>query len=321
MQKKVLLGGIIGIVVAAGVGIYHYVNYKAAAVIAEQIQVINESYAAMATEGLMPGVALSYKRIKANYWRDDYKIYDLAVNVAGLGVLLDVAAIQVKGFKPGTLADQGEVRIKGVKLAQGMQLLLPPALAELSKELTLSTHYQYDYQPQNGQLVLTQQLALGEQFTLDYQLTLQQMQPLWQFATALNAMDAEAQQSYSQSAAYSDSLSNALAQGQLQQGYLQLDNNGFLEALHSALDATEQTAALSNLKPQLEHYLHNTTELPESILVALQRFVAEPRYLKLTFQLSQPLSFAQLQDESVLTEWQTPEQLIQFTNLQLTVKP
>lgn len=321
MQKKVLLGGIFGIVITAGVGVYHYVNYKAGALIAEQIQVINESYAAMATEGLMPGVALSYKRISANYWRDDYSIYDLAVNIAGLGVLLDVAAIQVKGFKPGTLADQGEVNIEGVKLANGMQLLLPPALAEFSKDLALRTHYQYQYQPANGQLLLTQQLAFGEQFKFDYQFTLQQMQPLWQFARNLTEMDAEAQQSYSQSAAYNDSLSEALARGKLQQGSLEITNSGFLQALHSALEATEQTAELSNLKPQLEQYLNNNTTLPETVLTALQAFVADPRYFKLDFQLTAPLSFAQLQDEGLLEQWQTPEQLIEFTNLQLTVNP
>lgn len=321
MQKKVLLGGIFGIVIAAGVGVYHYVNYKAGALIADQIQVINESYAAMATEGLMPGIALSYKHISANYWRDDYRIYELAVNVAGLGVLLDVAAIQVKGFKPGTLADQGEVSIDGVKLAQGMQLLLPPALAELSKDLAFSTHYQYQYQPANGQLLLTQQLAFGEQFKLDYQFTLQQMQALWQFARNLTEMDAEAQQSYSQSVAYSNNLNEALALGKLQQGSIEISNNGFLQALHSALDATAQTAELSNLKPQLEQYLNSNTALPEAILSALQAFVAEPRYIKLAFQLTEPLSFAQLQDEGVLAQWQTPEQLIEFTNLQLTVNP
>lgn len=321
MQKKMLLGGVFGIVMAASVGIYHYVNYRAGALIAEQVQVINESYAAMAAEGLMPRVALSYRRIKANYWRNDYKIYDLAVNVAGLGGLLDVAAIQVKGFKPGTLADQGEVSIDGVKLAQGMQLLLPPALAELSKDLTLSTHYQYQYRPTNGQLILAQQIALGEQFKLDYQVTLQKMQPLWQFARNLTEMDAEAQQSFSQSAAYSDSLSAALAQGKVQRGSIELSNNGFLQALHSALEATAQTAELSDLKPQLEQYLDTNATLPEALLLALQTFVADPRYIKLAFQLAEPLSFAQLQDESVLAQWQTPEQLIEFTNLQLTVNP
>ncbi len=319
MQKKVILGGIVAVVAAATLGIYHYVNYKAGTVLAEQIQVINESYAAMAQQGLMPGVALSYKKISANYWRDDYNITGLAVNVAGLGVLLDVASIQVNGFKPGTLADSGEVSLQGIKLAQGMRILLPPAFAEFTKDLVISTAYRYQYQPASGQLQLMQHLTLGEQFKLDYQLTLQQMQSLWQFAQNLAVLDAQAQQDYSQSTAYQNRLREALAEAQLQQGYLELNNSGFLQALHGALTTSAQTAEISNLKLQLEQYLSQQTDLPEGIVQALQAFIAEPRYIKLTFQLAEPLNFAQLQDDSVMAQWQTPEQLIQLTNLQLTV--
>lgn len=321
MQKKVLLGGVVGGILAVSVGIYHYVNYRAAAVLADQIELINGSYATMAAEGLMPGVVLSYQQINANYWRDDYQINGLAVNVAGLGVLAEVATIQVTGFTPGTLADTGSVNINGVKLANGMHILLPPALASLTKELQLSTSYQYHYQPATGELLLNQQLQLGEQFSMQYQLTLQQMQPLWQFASNLTAMDAETQQSYSQSAEYSEALTEALAQGQLQQGSIELSNNGFLQALHQALAETEQTAQLSSIKPQLEQYLSTSNALPELINSALLAFMADPRYLKLTFELTGPPSFAQLQDEAFLAELQTPEQVINFTNLQLTVNP
>lgn len=321
MQKKVLLGGIVGVVLAAGVGVYHYVNYQASTVLVEQIAVINQSYAAMAADGLMPGVVLSYQQVQANYWRNDYQIKGLAINVAGLGVLAEVAGIRVKGFKPGTLSDWGAVSVNGVKLARGMQILLPPALAELSAELELNTDYQYQYQSSTGELLLKQQLQLGKQFSLQYQVTLQQMQPLWQFASALHAMDAPSQQRYSQSAEYGNTLSEALAQGALQQGSLELNNSGFLQALHSALEASAQTAQLSGLKLQLEQYLHSNTELPEAVLQPLQAFLAEPRYIKLAFRLTEPLRFAQLEDEAFMEQLQTPEQLIQFSHLQLTVNP
>lgn len=321
MQKKVILGGIAAFVLLAGVGIYHYVNVKAKAVLAEQIAVINASYAEMASAGLMPAVALSYAEITANYWQDDYQISDLAINVAGLGAILDVASIRVKGFKPGTLAENGEVWIEGVQLAQGMRILLPAALADLTKNLSLSTQYQYRYQPTSGQLDLQQTLSLGEELTLNYTFTLLQMQPLWQFAQNLTAMDAQAQQTFSQTTDYQSQLRDAFAQGQLQQGSVVLSNNGFLQALYSALAAAPQTSALSNLKLQLEHYLSQQTTWPTEILEALQAFLADPRYLKLSFKLSESLSFAQMQDDTIMAQWQTSEQLIQLTNLQLTVNP
>lgn len=321
MQKKVILGGIAAFVLLVVVGIYHYVNVKAKAVLAEQIAVINASYAEMASAGLMPAVALSYAEITANYWQDDYQISDLAINVAGLGAILDVASIRVKGFKPGTLADKGEVWIDGVQLAQGMRILLPAALADLTKNLSLSTQYRYQYQSDSGQLHLQQVLSLGEQFTFNYAFTLQQMQPLWQFAQNLTAMDAQTQQTFSQSTDYQSQLRDAFAQGQLQQGDIVLSNQGFLQALHSALAATPQTLELSNLKLQLEHYLSQQTTMPAEILDALQVFLADPRYLKVSFQLTESLTFAQLQDGNVMAQWQTPEQLIQLTNLQLTVNP
>lgn len=321
MQKKWLLGSVVGGVLAITVGVYQYVNYRAAAILAEQITVINDSYAVMATQGLMPGVALSYDTIKANYWRNDYQIAGLAINVAGLGVLAEVASIQVTGFKPGALAETGRVEIKDVKLAKGMQLLLPPALAELSNEIALSTHYYYQYQAAKGELLLEQHIQLSEQFHIQYQLTLQQMQPLWQFATDLTKMDAETQQSYSQSPEYTAALNAALEQGQLQQGSVTLNNNGFLQKLQPILASTEQTAQLGSIKTQLEQYLNATNTLPESINTALLAFMADPKELQMRFQLSEPASFSQLKDEAFLAELQTAEQIIQFINLQLTVNP
>lgn len=320
MQKNKVLAGIIAAVLAVGTGVYHYVNYRAGSIVAEQIAVMNDSYAAMAAEGLMPGLMLSYQKIDANYWRNDYRISGLAIDVAALGTLANIAYIQVQGFKPGTLADSGSVQINGITLATGMQLLLPAALAELSNDLVLSTRYQYHYEADSGHLLLSQQLQLGEQFTAEYQLRLLQMQPLWQFARDLAAMDAETQQQYSQSVEYSEALNSALAQGSIQQGQLVLQNSGFLQALYKALGTSEQTAQLAALKPQLTQYL-GTNALPEPVTAALQAFLAEPRYLKLAFALPQPLSFAQMQDEAFMAELQTAEQLIQFTHLQLTVNP
>lgn len=320
MQKNILVSAVV-VILALAVGSYHFVNYKAAKLISEQIQVINESYAAMAAEGLMPGVALGYQRIKANYWRNDYNIEDLVVNVAGVGVLLEIDRIQIKGFKPGTLAEQGEVSIAGVQLAQGIQILLPSALAELTKELKISTYYQFDYQPATEQLVLKQQLYLGEQFKLDYAITLQQMQPLWQFASELTAMDAASQQHYSQTEIYRATLNEAFAKAKLKQGRISISNNGFLQALQHALEQTAQTEALAGLKLQLEHFLNTNTALPETVLNALQIFVAEPRFLEFSFDITEPPSMQQLQDEAFMADLASLEQIIRYTNLQLTVNP
>lgn len=320
MQKNKIVAGIVIAALAVGVGVYQYVNYRAAELIGQQISAMNASYAAMAAEGLMPGVAISYHKVEANYWQNDYKIQGLTIDVAAVGTLLTVDDVQVNGFKPGALADSGSVQINGVRLAKGMQLLLPQALADFSQGAVLSTQYQYQYEAATGDLMLSQQVQFSEQLAAEYQIQLQQMQTLWQFAADLSAMNAERQQEYSQSAEYAQGLREALTQGRIANAELVVRNNGFLQALYSALASTEQTAQLAALKPQIEQYL-SANVLPEPVTTALQTFLADPRYIKLAATLPQSVTFAQLQDEAFLAELQTAEQILQFLNLQLTVNP
>lgn len=321
MRKNILLAGAVA-VLAIGTGIYHYVNYKAATVIGEQIAVINSSYASMAKQGLMPAVVIGYQNIDVNYWLDDYQLRGLTVDVAGVGTVANIAHIRVQDFQPGKLAETGSVSIEGLKLAAGMQLLLPTAWADISSKVALSSEYRYQYQSQSGELVLHQDIKLGEQFTLQYQLTLQQMQSLWQVAEKLTEMDAEAQRSYSQSVEYQTELKQALAQGVLVKGELELTNQELVQQVYKALGSMEYTAPLATLKPRFEQYLAADTALPENIKAALSTFLADPRYLKVQFELTQPLSFAQLQDEAFRAEqFATPQQIVEFSNLQLTVNP
>lgn len=321
MRKNIVLAGVIT-VCAVGMGIYHYVNHKAAAVIGEQIAVINSSYASMAEQGLMPAVVIGYKNIDVNYWLDDYQLNGMTVDVAGVGTIANIAHIRVQDFQPGKLAETGSVSIEGLQLAAGMQLLLPTAWADISSKVALSSEYRYQYLPQSGELVLQQDVKLGEQFTLQYQLTLQQMQALWQVAQKLTAMDAAAQRSYSQSAEYQAELKQALAQGVLVKGELELTNQQLIQQVYKALGTMEYTAPLATLKPRFEQYLAADTALPDTIKAALLTFLAEPRYLKLQFEFTEPLSFAQLQDETFRAEQlATPQQIVAFSQLQLTVNP
>ena len=61
--------------------------YQAEKLIASQIDVLNTSYAEMAKQGLMPAVELKYSGIRANFWRDHYRLSGLQLKVAGVGAV------------------------------------------------------------------------------------------------------------------------------------------------------------------------------------------------------------------------------------------
>ncbi|MCB5226335.1 hypothetical protein JAO78_005865 [Alishewanella sp. 16-MA] len=318
-KSKLLLG--IGLAAVVCVAIYQYVNYKAAKIIGQQIDYINQSYAEMASAGLMPRLSLSYQRIKANYWQDDYRIEGVQVDVAAVGVLAEVAQLKVRGFEPGTLADNGQVSIVGLKLSDGMQVFLPPELAKLAKGLLINTDYQYHYSGKSGNLRLTQQLYIGEGLSVNFQLQMQKMQRFWQFAKQWTAMDAETQQVFSQSDAYSQQLTQALTEGLVAEGQLSIVNAGFLQALYQALRQTEQTAQVEALKGQLEQFLTQHPSLPSAISQPLLVFLADPRTLTFQFKLEQPLSFVQLQQGEWPEQVQSAEQMLEFGNMLLQVNP
>ncbi len=318
MRKNILLASL-AVLALSAVGVYHYVNHKAASIIGQQISFINEAYAQMAAAGVMPGLSITYQHIAANYWQDDYRLEGLAVQVAAVGTLAEVAHIRVRGFEPGTLADNGRVTITGLKLADGIPIFLPPAFADLLRGLIINTDYQYHYAGKTGELRLSQQLQIGNDFTLNYQLNMLKMQPFWQFARKWTAMDAETQRVYSQSESYQQQLTQALAQGSVQEGQLTLNNSGFIEALYQALRSTPQTAQVVAVREQLEQFLNTDTALPEPIRASLLAFIEKPRSMALKFNLAEPMSFLQIQQAEWPSEVQNAEQLLKFSNLSLTV--
>ncbi|MCT8127391.1 hypothetical protein H1D31_15385 [Alishewanella sp. BS5-314] len=311
MKKTLIIS--LGALLLATAGFY-YGNYKAERLIAGQIELINSSYAEMASQGLMPAVQLNYSKIRANYWRDHYRLSGLQLQIAGVGTVAEIGRLSIRGFKPGKLSQQGELRIQQLQLSNLLQQMLPPEVGKLLAASPLWLDYRYQYQPTQDLLTLQQQLRVGDAMRLELQLQLTAVQALWQLGSELAAMDLEQQQAYQQGK-QQPRVQQALAGLQLVSGELTLENNGYLQQLQPVLLAQPATAQLAELKPQLEVYVQSTELVTERIRENLLLFLHEPQRLKLSFNLQRPLTWQQLQSGELAEELTTPEQWVAFTGL------
>ncbi len=311
MKKTLIIS--LGALLLATAGFY-YGNYKAERLIAGQIELINSSYAEMASQGLMPAVQLNYSKIRANYWRDHYRLSGLQLQIAGVGTVAEIGRLSIRGFKPGKLSQQGELRIQQLQLSNLLQQMLPPEVGKLLAASPLWLDYRYQYQPTQDLLTLQQQLRVGDAMRLELQLQLTAVQALWQLGSELAAMDLEQQQAYQQGK-QQPRVQQALAALQLVSGELTLENNGYLQQLQPVLLAQPATAQLAELKPQLEVYVQSTEFVTERIRENLLLFLHEPQRLKLSFNLQRPLTWQQLQSGELAEELTTPEQWVAFTGL------
>ncbi|MFN3710492.1 MAG: hypothetical protein ACK4S8_07975 [Alishewanella aestuarii] len=311
MKKTLIIS--LGALLLATAGFY-YGNYKAERLIAGQIELINSSYAEMASQGLMPAVQLDYSKIRANYWRDHYRLSGLQLQIAGVGTVAEIGRLSIRGFKPGKLSQQGELRIQQLQLSNLLQQMLPPEVGKLLAASPLWLDYRYQYQPTQDLLTLQQQLRVGDAMRLELQLQLTAVQALWQLGSELAAMDLEQQQAYQQGK-QQPRVQQALAGLQLVSGELTLENNGYLQQLQPVLLAQPATAQLAELKPQLEVYVQSTELVTERIRENLLLFLHEPQRLKLSFNLQRPLTWQQLQSGELAEELTTPEQWVAFTGL------
>ena len=311
MKKTLIIS--LGALLLATAGFY-YGNYKAERLIAGQIELINSSYAEMASQGLMPAVQLNYSKIRANYWRDHYRLSGLQLQIAGVGTVAEIGRLSIRGFKPGKLSQQGELRIQQLQLSNLLQQMLPPEVGKLLAASPLWLDYRYQYQPTQDLLTLQQQLRVGDAMRLELQLQLTAVQALWQLGSELAAMDLEQQQAYQQGK-QQPRVQQALAALQLVSGELTLENNGYLQQLQPVLLAQPATAQLAELKPQLEVYVQSTELVTERIRENLLLFLHEPQRLKLSFNLQRPLTWQQLQSGELAEELTTPEQWVAFTGL------
>ena len=311
MKKTLIIS--LGALLLATAGFY-YGNYKAERLIAGQIELINSSYAEMASQGLMPAVQLDYSKIRANYWRDHYRLSGLQLQIAGVGTVAEIGRLSIRGFKPGKLSQQGELRIQQLQLSNLLQQMLPPEVGKLLAASPLWLDYRYQYQPTQDLLTLQQQLRVGDAMRLELQLQLTAVQALWQLGSELAAMDLEQQQAYQQGK-QQPRVQQALAGLQLVSGELTLENNGYLQQLQPVLLAQPATAQLAELKPQLEIYVQSTELVTERIRENLLLFLHEPQRLKLSFNLQRPLTWQQLQSGELAEELTTPEQWVAFTGL------
>lgn len=311
MKKTLIIS--LGALLLATAGFY-YGNYKAERLIAGQIELINSSYAEMASQGLMPAVQLNYSKIRANYWRDHYRLSGLQLQIAGVGTVAEIGRLSIRGFKPGKLSQQGELRIQQLQLSNLLQQMLPPEVGKLLAASPLWLDYRYQYLPTQDLLTLQQQLRVGDAMRLELQLQLTAVQALWQLGSELAAMDLEQQQAYQQGK-QQPRVQQALAGLQLVSGELTLENNGYLQQLQPVLLAQPATAQLAELKPQLEVYVQSTELVTERIRENLLLFLHEPQRLKLSFNLQRPLTWQQLQSGELAEELTTPEQWVAFTGL------
>lgn len=294
---------------------YLYVNYQAKQLIAAQIAVMNASYAELAKQGVMPAVQLNYKNIRANYWRDHYRLSGLTLEVAGVGTVAELDRLSLRGFQPGKLASQGQIEIRALRVSNLVQLMLPPELAKLLAESPLWLNYRYQYKAATGQLLLQQQLRVAQSFSLDLQIALGDAKALWQFGQKLAAMDITTQQDYSQSAPYQETLAKSMAQLTLQSGEVTIENTDFLQRLPPVLVSQTVTAPLVELQPQLEQFVQSTELVTERIRENALLFLANPQRLKLSFNLQRPLTWQQIQSGELKEELLSPEQWVAFIGL------
>lgn len=314
MKKKIVVP--ILLVVAAAASLV-FVNYKAAEAIQLQLQQVNQSYADMAEYEGLPALHLAHGSISANVLTSSYRIDDLQLTMTGLGQVLTIDSVQLKGLKPNQLANKGNVNINGLMAGSGALLFMPTELSEFVQSVQLHGDYHYAYSPGNGDLWFSQQTRINDEFQFSYQFTFTHMQLVWQWLSEVTAMSSEQQQALMASESYLDEVSEAVRQGAVSQGELHLANNGFLERLVDFTSANGQSPSLDAIRGMAMMTLAMADGVPAEFKQSLMSFIEQPKSLTLNFQFKQPVSFAALESGTAFMEFDSPEAMLEFSGIRL----
>ncbi|KKO50201.1 hypothetical protein VT06_01715 [Arsukibacterium sp. MJ3] len=316
MNKVVVGAGIVVVAAAAG---FYYANSQAEKAIKAQIELANKSYAELAATGMMPAVSIAYQGVSANVLTSSYSVSGIDVSVAGMGQVATIDKVTAVGLKPQGLADKGSAELVGAKVAPAMLAMLPPEMSEFIQGVALHADYSYQYTPASGELYFSQVTRINDEFSLSYNFSFAQMQALWAFARNMSEKTPEEQQQLSMSDSYMTDVMANLVKGALKNGELVISNNGFIERLVAMGSAQGQMPPMDALQGMALMAVTANEALPLEFKESLTTFINQPEKLQLNVNFAEPLSFEALQSGQLMTELQTPEQIIKFANLTIAV--
>jgi hypothetical protein len=223
------------------------------------------------------------------------------------------------GLKPQGLADKGSAELVGAKVAPAMLAMLPPEMSEFIQGVALHADYSYQYTPASGELYFSQVTRINDEFSLSYNFSFAQMQALWAFARNMSEKTPEEQQQLSMSDSYMTDVMANLVKGALKSGELVISNNGFIERLVAMGSAQGQMPPMDALQGMALMAVTANEALPLEFKESLTTFINQPEKLQLNVNFAEPLSFEALQSGQLMTDLQTPEQIIKFANLTIAV--
>ncbi|WP_372627972.1 hypothetical protein [Arsukibacterium sp.] len=314
MNKLVVGAGIVVVAAAAG---FYYANMQAEDAIKQQIETANQSYAEMAATGLMPAISIGYQDVSANILTSSYSVSGIDVSIAGMGQVATIDKVTAVGLKPQGLSDKGSAELTGAKMAQPMLAMLPPEMSTFIEGLALHADYNYEYQPATGELYFSQVTRVNDEFSVAYNFSFAQMQELWAFARNMSEKTPAEQQELSMSDSYMNDVMANLVKGALKSGELVINNNGFIERLVAMGSAQGQMPPFDALQGMALMAVSSDEKLPLALKETLTTFINQPEKLKVTVNFAEPVSFAAVQSGELMTELQTPEQMIEFANLKM----
>jgi hypothetical protein len=315
MNKVVVGAGIVIVAAAAG---FYYANSQAENAIKAQIELANKSYAELAATGMMPAVSIAYQGVSANVLTSSYSVSGIDVSVAGMGQVATIDKVTAVGLKPQGLADKGSAELVGAKVAPAMLAMLPPEISEFIQGVTLHADYSYQYTPASGELYFSQITRINDEFSLSYNFSFSQMQELWAFARNMSEKTPEEQQQLSMSDSYMIDVMANLVKGALKSGELVISNNGFIERVVAMGSAQGQMPPMDALQGMALMAVTANEALPLEFKESLTTFINQPEKLRVNVNFAEPLRFEAVQSGQLMTELQTPEQMIKFANLTVT---
>jgi len=316
MNKKLWIAISLTFITAA-TGALVYANHQAELLIARQIDEANQQYIALAEQGDMPPVQLSYADLSANVLTSHYKVHDLTVSIQGMGTVVTVDLVDLKGLKLSGLPEQSSARIEGIHLASTVLQSLPAELADYLQKLKFGLNYQYHYDAHQNELNFAQQLKVEGKLALNYQFKLGGMASLWQYAAEVEKMTPQQQQEHAEQADYLPQLMKKVGQATFISAQVELANQQFWQELTAQTAAAGLSGDFVSQQQMLVNYLQQPSELPEAVRLPLLQFVQQPEDLRLKLHFEQPLSLASMQDGSAWAEFNTPEQWLEKSGFEL----
>ncbi|SEA72769.1 hypothetical protein [Alkalimonas amylolytica] len=316
MNKKLLIPVVLLGVLLVGLQL---VNHQATKAIKTQIAEVNQSYAEMAEQGLLPALQLQYQSVHASVLRSRYRIEGISLQLQGLGELLTIEQVQLNGIKPNRLSDQGSVRVRSLALGGGAKLFVPAELSDFAASLKVHGDYSYQYQASNGLLELAQQTRINDEFVLRYHIQFAEMQAVWQELSNITAMSSAQQQAMMDSDVYVEQFTAAVMTAALSGGEIRIENHGFLQRLLALTAAQGQTPDFSVLQGMALMMLSTAEALPAEIRQKLIVFVQQPESLTLFFQLQQPLRLAELEQGAAFQTLESLDDLLEFAGVRVSV--